>query len=206
MPACEIKVRFIVWKRWAVGRLTEDGDHFVVLNDFEAAGDDEAEAVYALAGVVQQVAGRRVRHHEVHGERPQAAVGREPERRMFVEHFSVQMHANVGLHVLRTVREHLKAETRTREMPFFSQRCSFWKRRRRFLFVHLYHLIRVKPLRHRPRRHHVVHDTLAEGFRHLVQLHEFPHIVQHVVVLGGGRCHLLDDGCHMTENGGVQKR
>lgn len=38
-----------------------------------------------------------------------------------------------------------------------------------------------------------------------MQLHELAHVVQHIVVLGGGRCHLLDDGGNVTENGRVQQ-
>ena len=60
-------------------------------------------------------------------------------------------------------------------------------------------LVCVETLCHRPRADNVVHDALAEGFRHLVQLHELPDVVQHVVVLCRGRRHLLDDRRHVTE-------
>ena len=39
----------------------------------------------------------------------------------------------------------------------------------------------------------------------LVQLHELPDAVEHVVVLGGGARHLLDDGGHVAEDRGVQQ-
>ena len=39
-----------------------------------------------------------------------------------------------------------------------------------------------------------------------MQFHELAHVVEHFVVLGRGRRHLLDDGRHVTEDGGVQQR
>lgn len=83
--------------------LTEYRHHLVVLYDLERARHDEAQRVDGLARVVEQVAGRRVRHVEVHGERAQAAVGREPESGVLVEHLAVQVDADVRLHVLGTV-------------------------------------------------------------------------------------------------------
>lgn len=90
---------------------------------------------------------------------------------MFVEDLPIEMHADIGLHVLGAVVENL---------------------------------VRVQTLGHRPRADDVIHDAFAEGLRHLVQLHEFPHVVQHVVILGGGGRHLLDDGGDVTEDRGVQ--
>ena len=40
---------------------------------------------------------------------------------------------------------------------------------------------------------------------HLVKLHELPDAVEHVVVLGRGAGHLLDDGGHVSEDGGVEE-
>ena len=37
-----------------------------------------------------------------------------------------------------------------------------------------------------------------------MKLHELPDAVQHVVVLGRGAGHLLDDGRHVTEDGGIK--
>ena len=37
--------------------LTENGNNLVILNDFQRAGDDEAEIVDALTSVVEQVSG-----------------------------------------------------------------------------------------------------------------------------------------------------
>ena len=39
-----------------------------------------------------------------------------------------------------------------------------------------------------------------------MQLHELADVVEHVVVLGRGGRHLLDDGGHVAEDGGVQER
>lgn len=116
-------------------RLTEYGDHLVVLYDLEAAGDDEAERVYGLAGVVEQVSGRGVRRMTVHGQRAQTPVRRQPEGRVLVEHLrhaprychrylrahsstgprryylAVQVHADVRFHVLGAVVQHLRTDT-----------------------------------------------------------------------------------------------
>ena len=82
------------------------------------------------------------------------------------------------------------------------------------------YLLLVYPLGHRPGRHHVVHHSLGQCLRHLeqilaqwtrwkpshlVKLHELPDAVEHVVVLGGGARHLLDDGGHVSEDGGVEE-
>lgn len=67
------------------------------------------------------------------------------------------------------------------------------------------HFVGVQALGHRPGAHDVVHHPLAQSLRHLVQLHELPHVVQHVVVLGGGGCHLLDDRGYVTEDRGVEQ-
>lgn len=46
------------------------------------------------------------------------------------------------------------------------------------------YLIGVQSLGHGPGGDDVVHDALAQRLGHLVQFHEFAHVVQHVVVLG----------------------
>lgn len=40
--------------------------NLVILYHLQAAGDNEAQTVDALAGVVEQIPRRRVGHHEVH--------------------------------------------------------------------------------------------------------------------------------------------
>ena len=87
--------------------LAEYGDHLVVLDDLERAVGDEVERVEALAAVVNDVAGRTVVGGEVNGELAEAAVARQPKRRMLVEDLAVEVHAYVGLHVLGHVVEHL---------------------------------------------------------------------------------------------------
>lgn len=69
----------------------------------------------------------------------------------------------------------------------------------------LIYLVSVQSLGHSPGGYHVVHDSLAQCFGHLVQLHELAHVVKHVVVLGRRRCHLLDYRGHVTKDGGVQE-
>jgi hypothetical protein len=60
--------------------------------------------------VKEQISGRRVRHGEVHGERAEASVAGQSKGRMFVEDLPVQVNADVGLHVLRAIIQHLKLE------------------------------------------------------------------------------------------------
>ncbi len=38
-----------------------------------------------------------------------------------------------------------------------------------------------------------------------MKFHKFSDTVEHIMVLCGGASHLLNDGGHMTENGGVQQ-
>lgn len=67
------------------------------------------------------------------------------------------------------------------------------------------HLLRVDALRHGPGGDDVVHHPLAERLRQLVQLHKLPHVVEHVVVLGCGAGHLLDDRSHVAKDGRVEE-
>ena len=39
---------------------------------------------------------------------------------------------------------------------------------------------------------------------HLVKLHELPDTVEHIVILGRGTRHLLDDGCNVTKDSGIK--
>lgn len=140
-----------------------------------------------------------MRHLEVHGERAQTPVGREPKRRVLVEHFPVEVNANIRLHIFRAVVEHLSERSCEREErsrgrgpgPRQGPGAAY--------------LVGIEPLGHGPGGHDVVHDALAQRLGHLVQLHEFAHVVQHVVVLGGGRRHLLNDGGDVAEYGRVQQ-
>lgn len=65
-------------------------------------------------------------------------------------------------------------------------------------------LIGVQTLRHRPRADDIIHNALAEGLRYLVEFHKLSHVIQHIVILGGGGCHLLDDCGDVTKDRGVQ--
>ncbi len=83
----------------------QNGHHLVVLDDLERATGDEAQEVETLAAVVDDVAGRTVNGGEVHGQCPQTAVAGQAECWMFVEDFSIEVNADVGLHVLWAVVE-----------------------------------------------------------------------------------------------------
>ena len=67
------------------------------------------------------------------------------------------------------------------------------------------HPLRVDALGHGPGGDDVVHDPLAQALGHLVELEEITHVVQHLVVAVGVGVHLLEDGGHVTEDGGVEK-
>ena len=67
------------------------------------------------------------------------------------------------------------------------------------------HFLRLHSLGVGPLGDHVVYDPLGEVARDLVEDHELPHPVQHLVVLGRGQRHVVDDGGHVTEDGRVQK-
>ena len=47
-------------------------------------------------------------HGEVHGQGSEAAVAGQPEGRVFVEDLPVQVHADVSLHVLGAIVQHLE--------------------------------------------------------------------------------------------------
>ena len=67
------------------------------------------------------------------------------------------------------------------------------------------HFIRLHSLGVGPLGHHVVQHSLHQVPRDLVQDHELPHPVQHLVVLGSGQGHVVDDGRHVAEDGGVEE-
>ena len=47
--------------------------------------------------------------------------------------------------------------------------------------------------------------TWLDFYLHLIEHHELPDIVEHVMVLGGGKGHVVDDGGHVAEDGGVEQ-
>lgn len=67
------------------------------------------------------------------------------------------------------------------------------------------YLFRVEPLGHGPGGDHIIHDTLTQRLGDFMKLHEFPYVVQHVMVLGRGRRHLLDDGRDVTKDRRIQQ-
>ena len=66
-------------------------------------------------------------------------------------------------------------------------------------------LVGIKSFGHCPSTNYVIHNPFAECLRYLMQLHEFPDVVEHVVVLGCCRRHLLDYRRDVTENCSVEK-
>lgn len=62
----------------------------------------------------------------------------------------------------------------------------------------------IQALGHRPRADDIIHNAFAKSFRHFMELHKLPYVVQHIVILGGSGRHLLDDCGDMTEDRGVQ--
>lgn len=67
------------------------------------------------------------------------------------------------------------------------------------------HLLCVYAFGHGPCRHNVIHNSLAQSFRHLIELQKVSHIVQHLMVAVSVRVHLLKDGGHVSKDGGIQK-
>jgi len=67
------------------------------------------------------------------------------------------------------------------------------------------HLLGVYSPWHGPGGGDVVHDPFTQALRHLVELQEVADAVDHLVVPIGVGVHLLEDGCHITKDGGVKK-
>ena len=67
------------------------------------------------------------------------------------------------------------------------------------------HFVRLHSLGVGPLGHHIVQHSLHQVPGDLVQDHELPHPVQHLVVLGRGQGHVVDDGRHVAEDGGVEE-
>lgn len=67
------------------------------------------------------------------------------------------------------------------------------------------HLLGVDAPWHGPGGGDVVHHPFTQAFRHLVQFEEVSHAVEHLMVTVGVGVHLLEDGGHVTEDGGVEQ-
>jgi len=91
---------------------TEYSDDFFVLNDLQRPGDNEAEQVETFALMKDHVARSTVDPVEMHGQRTQASAARQTKRRVLGEDRSVQVYAEVCLHVLWTAVHHLAATVR----------------------------------------------------------------------------------------------
>ncbi|XP_035516034.1 potassium voltage-gated channel subfamily H member 1-like [Morone saxatilis] len=80
------------------------------------APNTDGEKIFAVAMMMigYEVTRRAVDGLELHGERPQAAVAGQPERRVLLKHLPVEVDADVRSHVLRTNLQHLWAEVKQR--------------------------------------------------------------------------------------------
>ncbi|MEQ2207642.1 hypothetical protein XENOCAPTIV_016203, partial [Xenoophorus captivus] len=67
------------------------------------------------------------------------------------------------------------------------------------------YLLCVDAFGHGPGGDNVVHDTLTEALRNLVELQEVPDVVEHLMVAVCVGIHLLEDGCHISKDGGIKK-
>lgn len=67
------------------------------------------------------------------------------------------------------------------------------------------YLLCVDASGHGPGRHDVIHDALTQSLGNLVELQEVPDTVEHLMIPVGVGVHLLENGCHVPEDGGIQK-
>lgn len=67
------------------------------------------------------------------------------------------------------------------------------------------HLLSVDASRHGPCGHDVVHHSLAQALRDLVEFEEVSNAVEHLVVTVGIGVHLLEDGGDVPKDGGIQQ-
>lgn len=67
------------------------------------------------------------------------------------------------------------------------------------------HLLSVYAFSHGPRGDDVVHHPLTQTFGNLVKFQEVSHVVQHLMVAVGIGIHLLEDGGHISKDGGIEK-
>lgn len=89
--------------------LTENSYNLVVLNDLQWPRDHKAQRIQALSGVIDEVAWGAVGGLELDGQGAEAAVAGQPEGRVLVEDFPVQVHTDIGPHVLGADGENLQS-------------------------------------------------------------------------------------------------
>ena len=90
-----------------MSELTENGYNLIILDDLQWPRDDKAEWVETLSLVEEHVSWGPVAQCEVDSQGAQTAVTGESEGCVLVEHMAVQVNTDVGLHVRRTVVQHL---------------------------------------------------------------------------------------------------
>lgn len=67
------------------------------------------------------------------------------------------------------------------------------------------YLLGVDASGHGPGGNNIIHDSLTQALWHLVELQEVPNAVEHLMVPVGVGVHLLENGRHIPEDGGIQK-
>lgn len=67
------------------------------------------------------------------------------------------------------------------------------------------YLLSIQAFSDGPRWHHIIPHTLIKVLRHVMESHEFPYIVQHLMVLPSSWIHLLKNCGHVAEDCSVQK-
>lgn len=67
------------------------------------------------------------------------------------------------------------------------------------------HLLCVDAFRHGPCGDDVVHHPFAQALGNLIELQEVPDIVEHLMVAVGVGIHLLEDGGHISKDGGIKE-
>lgn len=91
-------------------QLTQNGHHFIILDDLQWSRHHKTEAVHTFTRVVDQVAGGTVDGLKLHGQRSETPIAGQPESRMFFKNLPVEMNTNICSHVLRTNLQHLEEE------------------------------------------------------------------------------------------------
>ena len=86
--------------------VTQNSDHFSVLQNFKNAPCNEGNFINVLSFVIDNIAGRNVNRLELESERAETCVGGLEKAAMPVEHSPVQMHADVSFQVFRAQVDH----------------------------------------------------------------------------------------------------
>lgn len=86
--------------------VTQNSDHFSVLQNLEDASCHEGNLINVLSFVIDNIASRNVNRLELESQRAETCVGSLEKAAMPVEHSPVQMYADVSFQVLRAQVDH----------------------------------------------------------------------------------------------------